>query len=142
MAALSYQFGRYLMICSSRPGTQAANLQGIWNDDTNPAWDAKYTTNINTEMNYWPVESGNLSECSEPLFRMIRELTDQGSQVAREHYGAGGWVFHQNTDIWRVAAPMDGPTWGTLPLEGMAVHSSLGALPIHDGYRVLKKPIL
>ncbi|HNP22754.1 MAG TPA: glycoside hydrolase family 95 protein [Panacibacter sp.] len=118
MAALSYQFGRYLMICSSRPGTQAANLQGIWNDDTNPAWDAKYTTNINTEMNYWPVESGNLSECSEPLFRMIRELTDQGSQVAREHYGAGGWVFHQNTDIWRVAAPMDGPTWGTFTVGG------------------------
>lgn len=118
MAALSYQFGRYLMISSSRPGTEPANLQGIWNDDMNPAWDAKYTTNINTEMNYWPVESGNLSECSEPLFRMIKELTDQGSQVAREHYGAGGWVFHQNTDIWRVAAPMDGPTWGTFTVGG------------------------
>lgn len=118
MAALSYQFGRYLMISSSRPGTQPANLQGIWNDDMNPAWDSKYTTNINTEMNYWPVESGNLSECSEPLFQMIKELTDQGSQVAREHYGAGGWVFHQNTDIWRVAAPMDGPTWGTFTVGG------------------------
>ena len=118
MAALSYQFGRYLMIGSSRPGTEPANLQGIWNDNMNPMWDSKYTTNINTEMNYWPVESGNLSECAEPLVRMIRELTDQGSQVAKEHYGARGWVFHQNTDIWRVAAPMDGPTWGTFTVGG------------------------
>jgi alpha-L-fucosidase 2 len=118
LSALSYQFGRYLMIASSRPGTEPANLQGIWNDNMNPAWDSKYTTNINTEMNYWPVESGNLSECAEPLVRMIRELTDQGSQVARKHYGAKGWVFHQNTDIWRVAAPMDGPTWGTFTVGG------------------------
>jgi len=118
LAALSYQFGRYLMIGSSRPGTEPANLQGIWNDNMNPSWDSKYTTNINTEMNYWPVESGNLSEFAEPLVRMIRELTDQGTQVAREHYGARGWVFHQNTDIWRVAAPMDGPTWGTFTVGG------------------------
>jgi alpha-L-fucosidase 2 len=118
MAALSYQFGRYLMIGSSRPGTEPANLQGIWNDDMNPSWDSKYTTNINTEMNYWPVESGNLSECAEPLIRMVKELTDQGAQVAKEHYGARGWVFHQNTDIWRVAAPMDGPTWGTFTVGG------------------------
>jgi alpha-L-fucosidase 2 len=118
LSALSYQFGRYLMIASSRPGTEPANLQGIWNDNMNPAWDSKYTTNINTEMNYWPVESGNLSECAEPLVRMIRELTDQGSDVAREHYGARGWVFHQNTDLWRVAAPMDGPTWGTFTVGG------------------------
>jgi alpha-L-fucosidase 2 len=118
MAALSYQFGRYLMIASSRPGTQPANLQGIWNDNMNPAWDSKYTTNINTEMNYWPVESGNLSECALPLVQMIKELTDQGSQVAKEHYGARGWVFHQNTDLWRVAAPMDGPTWGTFTVGG------------------------
>ena len=118
LAALSYNFGRYLMIGSSRPGTQPANLQGIWNQDMNPAWDSKYTTNINTEMNYWPAESGNLSECALPLFQMIKELQDQGSQVAREHYGARGWVFHQNTDIWRVAAPMDGPTWGTFTVGG------------------------
>ncbi len=118
MAALSYQFGRYLLIASSRPGTEPANLQGIWNDNMNPMWDSKYTTNINTEMNYWPVESGNLSECAEPLVRMIKELTDQGAQVAKEHYGARGWVFHQNTDIWRVAAPMDGPTWGTFTVGG------------------------
>ena len=118
LAGLCYQFGRYLMISSSRPGTQPANLQGIWNQDMNPPWDSKYTTNINTEMNYWPVETGNLSECAEPLIRMVKDLTDQGSQVAREHYGCNGWVFHQNTDIWRVAAPMDGPAWGTFTVGG------------------------
>ncbi len=124
LGALVFQFGRYLLISSSRPGTQPANLQGIWNKDMNPMWDSKYTTNINTEMNYWPAEVGNLAECAEPLFRMIRELTDQGSQVARENYGAGGWVFHQNTDLWRVAAPMDGPSWGTFATGGawLATH--------------------
>ncbi|MBA4322749.1 MAG: alpha-L-fucosidase, partial [Odoribacter sp.] len=118
LAALCYNFGRYVLISSSRPGTQPANLQGIWNNDMNPSWDSKYTTNINTEMNYWPVESGNLSECVEPLIKFIKELTDQGSRVAREHYGAKGWVFHQNSDLWRVAAPMDGPTWGTFTVGG------------------------
>tara|TARA_R100001369_G_scaffold89715_1_gene127683 strand:+ start:5040 stop:7502 length:2463 start_codon:yes stop_codon:yes gene_type:complete len=118
LATLCYNFGRYLLIASSRPGTQPANLQGIWNNDMNPAWDSKYTTNINTEMNYWPVETANLSELSEPLITMVKELTDQGAEVAKEHYGAGGWVFHQNTDLWRVAAPMDGPTWGTYTVGG------------------------
>jgi alpha-L-fucosidase 2 len=118
LAALFFQFGRYLLISSSRPGTQPANLQGIWNESMNPSWDSKYTTNINTEMNYWPAEVGNLSECTEPLFRMIRELTNQGREVAREHYSAGGWVFHQNTDLWRVAAPMDGPDWGAFSAGG------------------------
>ncbi len=118
LAALAYNFGRYLLISSSRPGTQPANLQGIWNEDQNPNWDSKYTTNINTEMNYWPGETSNLSDCVEPLIQMVKELTDQGSQVAREHYGANGWVFHQNTDLWRVAAPMDGPTWGTFTVGG------------------------
>ncbi len=118
LSALSYNFARYLLISSSRPGTQPANLQGIWNKDMNPKWDSKYTTNINLEMNYWPAETANLSELTEPLFTLIKELTDQGSQVAEEHYGAGGWVFHQNTDIWRVAAPMDGPTWGTFTVGG------------------------
>jgi alpha-L-fucosidase 2 len=118
LAALCYHFGRYLLISSSRPGTEAANLQGIWNESMNPKWDSKYTSNINVQMNYWPVESGNLSECAEPLTRLVKELTDQGTQVAKEHYGAKGWVFHQNTDIWRVAAPMDGPTWGTFTVGG------------------------
>ena len=118
LASLCYNFARYALIGSSRPGTQPANLQGIWNNDMNPAWDSKYTTNINTEMNYWPAESGNLSELVEPLYTMVKELTDQGAQVAKEHYGAGGWVFHQNTDLWRVAAPMDGPCWGTFTVGG------------------------
>ncbi len=124
LAALLFQFGRYLLISSSRPGTQPANLQGIWNKDQNPMWDSKYTTNINTEMNYWPAEVANLSECAEPLHRMIRELVDQGTDVAREHYGARGWVFHQNTDLWRVAAPMDGPNWGGFTTGGawLATH--------------------
>jgi len=118
LAALVFQFGRYLLISASRPGTQPANLQGIWNKDMNPMWDSKYTTNINTEMNYWPAEVANLSDCAEPLFKMISELTDQGADVAREHYGARGWVLHQNTDIWRVAAPMDGPSWGGFTTGG------------------------
>ena len=118
LSSLAYNFGRYLLISSSRPGTQPANLQGIWNKDMNPSWDSKYTTNINTEMNYWAVETANLSELSEPLITMVKELTDQGSKVAKEHYGAKGWVFHQNTDLWRAAAPMDGPTWGTFTVGG------------------------
>jgi alpha-L-fucosidase 2 len=86
LAALAYNFGRYLLISSSRPGTEAANLQGIWNDDQNPSWDSKYTTNINLEMNYWPVETGNLSDCAEPLITLIKGLTDQGSKVAKDQY--------------------------------------------------------
>jgi alpha-L-fucosidase 2 len=118
LLGLLFQFGRYLLVSSSRPGGQPANLQGLWNASSNPPWDSKYTTNINTEMNYWPAEVANLSECAEPLFRMIRELGDQGADVAREHYGARGWVMHQNTDLWRVAAPMDGPSWGAFTTGG------------------------
>lgn len=118
LEALFFQFGRYLLISSSRPGTQPANLQGIWNENMNPSWDSKYTTNINLEMNYWPPEVTNLSECAEPLFRLIEELVKPGSRVAKRHYGARGWVFHQNTDIWRAAAPMDGPSWGTFSTGG------------------------
>ena len=118
LAALVFQFGRYLLIASSRPGTQPANLQGIWNNNMNPMWDSKYTTNINLEMNYWPAEVANLSETAQPLFRLIREVADQGSAVARESYGARGWVLHQNTDLWRVAAPMDGPSWGAFTTAG------------------------
>ncbi|MGQ9470895.1 MAG: glycoside hydrolase family 95 protein [Candidatus Aminicenantales bacterium] len=118
LAALVLQFGRYLLISSSRPGTQPANLQGIWNDKMNPPWDSKYTTNINLEMNYWPAEAANLSELAEPLFRLIEDLSETGQEVARENYNARGWVFHQNTDIWRAAAPMDGPDWGTFTTGG------------------------
>jgi len=106
LVALYFQFGRYLMISSSRPGTQAPNLQGIWNDSMNPAWGSKYTSNINLQMNYWPVESCNLSECFEPLFRLIRGLAETGSRTARLLYGAKGWVHHFNTDLWRATAPM------------------------------------
>jgi len=133
LAALVFQFGRYLLISSSRPGTQPANLQGIWNKDQNPMWDSKYTTNINTEMNYWPAEVANLSECAEPLFKMIKELTDQGSQVARQNYGARGWVFHQNTDLWRVAAPMDGASWGTFTAGGAWLSTHLWEHYLYTG---------
>lgn len=116
--ALMFQYGRYLLISSSRPGCQPANLQGIWNEDMNPSWEGKFTANINLQMNYWPAEVTALTECLEPLTQMVKELAETGSKVARVHYGARGWVFHQNTDQWRHAAPMDGPTWGTFSVGG------------------------
>ena len=118
LAALYYQFGRYLLIASSRPGTQAANLQGIWNDMANPWWDSKYTVNINLPMNYWLAESANLSELTGPLRQLIQDVSVTGASVAKEHWGAEGWVLHQNTDIWRATAPMDGPSWGAWPVGG------------------------
>jgi alpha-L-fucosidase 2 len=119
LAALVYQFGRYLLMCSSRPGTQPANLQGIWNPRMNPSWESKYTTNINLEMNYWPAEVGNLGECVGPLEDLIRDIAEgPGALVARKQYNAGGWVLHQNTDIWRASAPMDGAAWGTWTMGG------------------------
>jgi len=118
LMALMFQYGRYLVLSSSRPGCQPANLQGIWNEDMDPAWDSKFTTNINLQMNYWPAEVANLGECTEPLLRMVQELSETGARVAKIHYGAPGWVFHQNTDQWRPAAPMDGPTWGTFATGG------------------------
>lgn len=117
LIALFYQFGRYLLISSSRPGTQPPNLQGIWNDSLNPAWGGKYTTNINLEMNYWPVETANLAECFEPLYQLIKDLTITGRRTAEEIYGARGWVLHFNTDLWRSTAPMGWygyfETWAT-----------------------------
>ncbi len=118
LAVLYFQFGRYLLICSSRPGTQPANLQGIWNESTNPPWSSKYTININTEMNYWPAEPTNLAECAEPLIAMVMELTETGARTAKVQWSAGGWVCHHNTDIWRASAPIDGPTWGFWPMGG------------------------
>ncbi len=116
LAATYFQYGRYLLIASSRPGTQPANLQGLWNDDVNPAWGSKYTININTEMNYWPAEVANLAECHEPLFDLIEELREPGRRTARAHYGARGFVAHHNTDLWRVATPVDGARWGLWPM--------------------------
>lgn len=124
LAALYFHYGRYLLICSSRPGTQPANLQGIWNDSLTPPWDSKYTVNINTEMNYWPAEPANLGECVEPLIALVEDLAKSGQRTARRHYGAGGWVCHHNTDLWRATAPIDGPLWGMWPLGGawLALH--------------------
>jgi alpha-L-fucosidase 2 len=107
LLALYIQYGRYLLISSSRPGTQPANLQGIWNDQLAPSWDSKWTVNINTEMNYWPVEIANLTECQEPLYSMIADCAETGKSVAQEHYNATGWVLHHNTDIWRGTAPIN-----------------------------------
>ena len=118
LATLYFQYGRYLLISSSRPGSQPANLQGIWNYQMTPPWESKYTININTEMNYWPAETTNLSECHEPLLRMVSELVENGTRTARVHYGARGWVCHHNTDLWRQTAPIDGPLWGMWPTGG------------------------
>ena len=118
LAALYFQFARYLLICCSRPGGQPATLQGLWNDSMTPPWDSKYTININTEMNYWPAEPCNLSECVEPLTQMVLEMSETGARTARVMYGARGWVAHHNTDLWRATAPVDGPTWGMWPMGG------------------------
>jgi alpha-L-fucosidase 2 len=118
LVSLLYQYGRYLLISSSRPGTQPANLQGIWNDKLAPPWDSKYTININTEMNYWPAEITNLAECTEPLIKMVEELAVTGQNVAKEHYNMDGWVTHHNTDLWRGAAPINNANHGIWPTGG------------------------
>lgn len=112
LAMLYFQFGRYLLICSSQPGTQPANLQGIWNPHTNPPWDSKYTVNINTEMNYWPAEITQLSELHQPLFDMLEDLAVTGQESASKLYGARGWMMHHNTDIWRITGQVDAPFYG------------------------------
>lgn len=118
MVSLMFQYGRYLLISSSQPGGQPANLQGVWNDKLNAPWDSKYTININAEMNYWPALVGNLAETQQPLFSMIRDLSHTGAETAQVMYGCGGWVAHHNTDLWRVAGPIDGTTWGMFPTGG------------------------
>ena len=118
MVALMMQYGRYLLISSSQPGGQPANLQGVWNDKMNAPWDSKYTININAEMNYWPALIGNLAETQLPLFEMTRELSETGTKTAREMYGCRGWVAHHNTDLWRIAGPVDGTPWGMFPTGG------------------------
>jgi alpha-L-fucosidase 2 len=118
LAALYFQFGRYLLISSSRPGSQPANLQGLWNESMSPPWSSKYTININTEMNYWPAEPTNLAECVEPMIGMVKNLSKTGAHTARVNWGAGGWVCHHNTDLWRATAPVDGPFWGFWPMGG------------------------
>jgi len=112
LAALVFQYGRYLLIASSRPGGQPANLQGIWNDNLKPSWDSKYTCNINTEMNYWPAEVANLSECHLPLFDAMDDLRISGRRTAKNHYNARGWVLHHNFDLWRGTAPINNSNHG------------------------------
>lgn len=118
LAAVMFQYGRYLLISSSQPGGQPANLQGIWNHQLNAPWDGKYTININTEMNYWPAEVTNLSETHEPLFDLVQDLSVTGRETARTMYGCNGWVAHHNTDIWRVTGPVDKAFYGTWPVGG------------------------
>jgi len=118
LSALYFNFGRYLLISSSRAGSQPSTLQGIWNEGTRPPWDSKYTININTEMNYWPAEPAGLGACVEPLVRMVEDLSVTGAVTARVMYGAGGWMAHHNTDLWRATAPIDGAFWGLWPTGG------------------------
>ncbi len=148
LVALLYQYGRYLLISSSRTGTQSANLQGIWNDRMSPPWDSKYTININTEMNYWPAENTNLAECAEPLIKMVEELAETGKKVAKEHYDLEGWVAHHNTDLWRGAAPINnanhglwatGGAWLTQHLWWHFQYSGDTAFLKNTAYPVLKQ---
>lgn len=123
LIALVFQFGRYLLISSSRTGTKPANLQGIWNEILHPPWCSGWTININTQMNYWPAETTNLAECHEPLFDLIDTLAETGADVAREVYGCRGWVAHHNTDLWGIAAAVGGyghgnPKWANWPMGG------------------------
>lgn len=118
LAALYVQYARYLMISSSRPGTQPSTLQGIWNKDTRPPWGSKYTANINLQMNYWLPDPANLPDMVEPVLQMAEELAVAGAEMARTHYGARGWVMHHNTDIWRATGPVDGAYWGVWPTGG------------------------
>jgi alpha-L-fucosidase 2 len=118
MVSLMMQYGRYLLISSSQPGGQPANLQGVWNNKMEAPWDSKYTININAEMNYWPALIGNLAETQQPFFSMIGDLSQTGAVTAREMYGCKGWMAHHNTDLWRIAGPVDGTPWGMFPTGG------------------------
>jgi alpha-L-fucosidase 2 len=129
LAALYFQYGRYLLIASSRTGSQPANLQGLWNESMSPPWGSKYTININTEMNYWPALSTNLAETMDPLTAMVSDLSVSGGRTAREMYGAGGWVAHHNTDLWRATGPIDGSQYGMWPTGGAWL-----TLPLWDRY--------
>lgn len=118
LAALYVQYGRYLMISSSRPGTQPTTLQGIWNKETRPPWGSKYTANINLQMNYWLPDAANLPDMMEPVIALAEDLAITGAEMARAHYNAAGWVLHHNTDIWRATGPVDGAAWGVWPTGG------------------------
>ena len=133
LVELYFQFGRYLLICSSQPGGQPANLQGIWADGLSPAWDSKYTTNINVEMNYWPAEIGNLTEMHEPFIQMVKEVAQTGAETAKKMYGTRGWVLHHNTDIWRITGPVDFAASGMWPTGGAWFCRHLWEHYLHTG---------
>lgn len=133
LATLMFQYGRYLLISSSQPGGQPANLQGIWNDKLKAPWDGKYTININTEMNYWPTEVTNLSEMHEPLIQLIKELSQSGQETARVMYGCRGWVTHHNTDIWRCTGPVDRVIYGMWPNGGAWLSTHLWQRYLYNG---------
>ena len=135
LVTLLFQYGRYLMIASSRPGSQPANLQGIWNNSNRPPWECKYTININTEMNYWVAEMCNLSECHEPLFSALEDLRQSGARVAEVHYDADGWVVHHNFDLWRGAAPINASNHGIWPTGGSWLSQHLWFRYLHTGDR-------
>ena len=118
LEALAFQFGRYLLASSSRVGGQPANLQGIWDEALLPPWGSKYTVNINLEMNYWPAEVCNLTECTPPLFGLIKDLSETGAKTAKTYYNCGGWTVHHNTDLWRGTAPVDAAKYGMWPVGG------------------------
>lgn len=133
LISLYYQFGRYLLISSSQPGGQPANLQGIWNTSNKPAWDSKYTININTEMNYWPVEKTNISEMHEPLIQMIKDLSESGMETAKIMYNSRGWVAHHNTDIWRITGVVDFANAGMWPMGGAWLSQHLWEKYLYSG---------
>jgi alpha-L-fucosidase 2 len=125
LVAMVFQYGRYLLISSSREGGQPANLQGIWNDSNHPAWDSKYTVNINTEMNYWPAEDAALGECSTALFDALKQVAESGARTAKEHYNARGWVLHHNFDLWRGTAPINASNHGIWQTGGAWLSQAL-----------------
>ncbi len=137
--ALYFQFGRYLLISSSQPGTQPANLQGIWNDKLSPPWDSKYTVNINTEMNYWPAEVTGLSELHQPLFAMLKELAITGQESAQKMYHARGWNMHHNTDLWRITGVVDGGFYGMWPMGGAWLTQHLWQHYLYTGDKAFLK---
>jgi alpha-L-fucosidase 2 len=141
LASLYFQFGRYLLISSSQPGGQPANLQGIWNDMLFPPWESKYTMNINAEMNYWPAELTNLSEMHEPFIQMAKEVAETGKETAKTMYNANGWVLHHNTDIWRISGPVDYAASGMWPTGGAWVCQDLWERYLYTGDKNYLKDI-
>ncbi len=141
LAALYFQFGRYLLISCSQPNTQPANLQGIWNDRFLPSWDSKYTCNINLEMNYWPAEVTNLSEMHEPMLQLVREVAETGEHTAKLMYNTRGWVLHHNTDIWRITGPVDRAASGMWPTGGAWVSQHLWYRYLQTGNKEYLKSI-